>query len=296
MPPDLLLLMGGLYVQGRGHMHNYINWKRSTVQANTLKLYIRWVYFFTTVCNKENDFKIEDIVSFKNFLERSLYSPKNIQYGLSIIKDYINYLISVEGLDFPVHLFRIKQERSNSHVAVTHEEYIQMLKVLPPSEPQGLQRRVMFMMLYDTGMRVGELVSLKISDLKGRHAVINNEKNKRQRLVAWSEETNKFLKKYLLLREHLITTEDWVFMSFKWKSTRQLSTRQIERIVEQVRKSAKIERLIRPHSFRHGFVHRKLDEGKPVTTVAQMLGHSTTINVLTYAQLSSVEIRSAWDI
>lgn len=279
-------------------MHNYVKWKQSTVQETTLPHYIRWVSLFQTYLDKENDFTLDDISNFKSFLVGALYSPKNIQYGLSIVRDYLAYLMAVEGLEFPLHLFRIKMERSTSHHAATEQEYQKMLAVLPINQPITLQRRLMLMLLHDTGMRVGELMNLKLSDVKERHAIINNEKNKRQRLVAWTEKTHKILVRYMGLRENLICTEDYLFVSFWWKKsmTRKMTTRQVERWFREVCDKAGITTSVRPHSFRHGFVHRRLDEGKPITTVAQMLGHSTTLNVLTYAQLSSREIRDAWNV
>lgn len=277
-------------------MQNYIEWKRSTVGKATLDAYVRWVTFFQNILNKDADYTLNDVAKFKTFLEEASYSPKNIQFGFHIVRDYLNYLIAVEGLNFPIHLFRIKNERSNSHHPITEIEYEKMIAVLPDYEPQALQRRLMLSMLHDTGMRGGELLNLKIRDLKLQRAVINNEKNKRQRLVAWTSETQRLLRKYLYFREQMVTAEDYLFVSFKWKPTRKLTTRQLERIVIDTRRKAKLKTIIRPHSFRHGFVHRRLKEGKPITTVAQMLGHSTTMNVLTYAQLSSKEIHEAWDI
>lgn len=277
-------------------MHNYIQWKKSNVEPVTVKYYTRWVSLFISFCDKENGFTLEDTSRFKLFLEEARYSPKNIQYGLSIIRDFLNYKIAVEGLDFPLALFRVKTERSKSHYAVTEEEYKAMISVLPHSEPMSLQRRVMIMMLHDTGMRGGELLRLRISDLKERHAYIDNEKNKRRRLISWSKETDKYLQKYLGLRENLLTTEDWVFVSLARTRDRKMTTRQLERIMLDSREAAGLTAIIRPHSFRHGFVHRQLSDGKPITTVAQMLGHSSTMNVINYAQLSSKEIRDAWGL
>lgn len=280
-------------------MEKYVKWKQSTIQASSIPHYIRWIERFQAFTKKNGDFDLQDTAQFKEFLLEVGYSPRNIQYGLSIIRDYLNYLIAVEALNFPMHLFRIKQERSKSHYPVTKEDYTKMLAQLPPNEPLTLQRRLMLSMLWDTGMRGGELLSLEITNLKTRSSIINNEKNKRQRLVSWSTETEKLLQHYLHLRNNLITNEKWLFVSFRWKTerkTRKFTTRQLERIVEDIRKGAGIKDPVRPHSFRHGFVHRKLEEGKPITTVAQMLGHSTTMNVLTYAQLSSKEIHKAWGL
>lgn len=275
-------------------MQKYLNWKETTIQKSSLGAYKRWVALFLNVVNKDEGFTIEDITTFRLFLERAEYSPRNIQFGLHILHDYISYLMAAEGLDFPLYLFRIKQQRSKSHHPVTEEEYVKMLSVLTPHEPMPLQRRLMLMMLWDTGVRGGELLRIRLADLKPRHAFINNEKNRRQRLVSWSDETEELLQFYLHLRNEMSTKEDWLFVSFHWKPTRQMTTRQLERIVYDTRILAGVTTLVRPHSFRHGFVHRKLRQGTPITTVSQMLGHSSTMNVINYAQLSSKELHEAW--
>ena len=277
-------------------MQNYIKWKEASIQKTSVDAYKRWVSLFQTVLDKDHNYTIEDVTTFKLFLEGAFYSPRNIQFGLHIIHDFISYLMAAEGLDFPLYLFRIKQQRSKSHHPVTEEEYRKILATLSRNEPVTLQRRLMIMLLWDTGMRGGELLRMKLSDLKCRHAFINNEKNKRQRLVSWSEETEELLQFYLPLRGHMQTKEDWLFVSFKWKPTRQLTTRQLERIMYNCRVLAGLKTVVRPHSFRHGFVHRKLRAGTSITTVSQMLGHPSTMNVINYAQLSSKELHEAWGL
>lgn len=275
-------------------MHDYLAWKASTTKnPATPLIYGMWVRRFLKFLNGR-PITLETANLFRTHLREIGYSPKNIQYGMQLTRDYISYQVTMHSLDFPLRLLKIPMERSNSHHAVTKEEFERMIRLVPKNEPQSLQRRLMLMLLWDTGMRVGELTRLKISDLKKQEAIIHNEKNHRSRRIGWSAETEKLLQFYLPLRNHMVCKEDFLFVSFKWKPTRKLTTRQIERIIEDLRKEAKIENEVRPHSFRHGFVHRQLAKRTPVTTIAQMLGHSTTANVLTYAQLNSTEIKEAW--
>lgn len=275
-------------------MEDYLDWKRSTTKNPATPIcYERWIKRYLAFL-RGGEITLESVGQFRNHLQELGHSPKNIQFGSQLIRDYISYQMTVHNLDFPLRLLKIPQERSNSHPAVTQEDFDKMLILLPKIEAITLQRRLMITLLWETGMRVGELLRLKISDLQEKGTVIHNEKNHRSRRIGWSSETEELLQFYLPLRRHLKTDEDWLFVSFRWKPTRQLTTRQLQRIVEDLRKKAKLKNEIRPHSFRHGFVHRKLQEGKPVTTVAQMLGHSTTLNVLTYAQLNSKEIYEAW--
>lgn len=283
-------------------MQDYLDWKSSTTKnPDTVKHYSRWVRRFTQFLKGE-EITLEKVIEFKRHLQGSytkkgdLYSPKNIQYGLQLVRDYISYQMTMHGLEFPLKLLKIPQERSRSHYAVTYDEYRVMSELLPLNEPQGLQRRLMLALLWDTGMRVGELARLKISDITGRSALIHNEKNHRSRTIGWSQRTEELIRFYLPLRGNLNAEEDWLFVSFKWRPCKKFTTRQIERIVEEIRKEAKIDNLVRPHSFRHGFVHRQLAGGRPITTISQMLGHSTTFNVMAYAQLNSKEIKEAWGI
>lgn len=279
-------------------MLDYLEWKRSTTKnPATVKQYASWIRRFHAFTKKDGvDFTLDDVMRFRTFLRQNDHAPKNIQYGTQLIRDYISYQVTMHGLQFPLKLLRIPQERSKSHYPITHEEYIAMLDVLPINEPMGIQRRLMISLLWDTGMRGGELLNLKIEDLKERSALIHNEKNHRNRLISWSERTDKLLKFYLPFRKHLITSEDYLFVSFKWKPARKLTTRQLERIVMETKNKAGLENPIRPHSFRHGFVHRQLRNKQSITTIAQMLGHSNTLNVLAYAQLTGSEIREAWGL
>lgn len=276
-------------------MHDYIQWKKSTLASGSVHNYERWIKRYEKF-RKEENHSIELVGRFKLYLQVEKYAPKNVQYGLSILRDYIGYEMAAHGLQFPIKLFKIKQERSNSHQPITQEELTKILTFLPANEPVKLQRRLMLCLLWDTGMRVGELLRLRMSEIQGREAIILNEKNTRSRLIAWTPETDKLMKKYLALRKHLDATEDWVFVSFRWKPCGQMTTRHVERFVEDLRMQTGITKKIRPHSFRHGFTHRQLDAGKPITTVAQMLGHSTSMNVMTYAKLTGIEIRQAWGI
>ncbi len=238
---------------------------------------------------------LDDIRLFKEFLVKRGYSPKNIQYGLTIVKEYLTYLVSVEALDFPIALFKIQTERAVSHYALTEEEYTLMLAQLKGIDPLEIQRTLMLRLLWETGIRVGELLSIEIGKLIPHQTFINNEKNKRRRLIVWSNETEELLQKYLKMRKKVWTDSDSLFVSLTYrKKTNQFTSRQVERIVHDTAKNAGLVNKISPHSFRHGFVHRQLAQGKPITTVAQMLGHSTPFNILTYHQLSGLEVKEAW--
>lgn len=277
-------------------MEDYLQWKRSTTKnPATAKMYAMWVKRFLAFVG-ENEITLGQTTKFKEFLVDAGYSPKNIQYGMTLVRDYLSFQVTMHGLDFPLKLLKIPQEYSNSHRAITHEEYLQMLSVLPTNHPLTLQKHLIVSLLFETGMRIGELCRLNISDIKGRSAVIRNEKNHRTRLVAWSERAEGVLQFYLPLRQALDTDNDYLFVSFLRRPRTRYSTRQVERFFKEVCKQAGLPDCLHPHGMRHGFTHQQLKRGQSITTIAQMLGHSTVFNVLTYARLSSPEIRESWGL
>lgn len=280
-------------------MQDYLNWKKSTTKnPQTVVHYERWVRRFHTFLGRETiDFTLEEVMKFREHLTtiEGSNSPKNIQFGMTLVRDYISYQVSLNNFYFPLKLLKIPQERSESHEPISYDEYLRMANLLPLNEPISLQRRLMIALLWETGMRGGELMRLKISDLRTKGAIIHNEKNHRSRLIGWSDRTEKMLKFYLPLRKQLECRDgDYLFVSFKWRPTKKLTTRQLQRIIEELRKKAGITTYVKPHSFRHGFVHRQLSLGRPITTISQMLGHSTPFNVMNYAKLTGKEIKEAW--
>lgn len=277
-------------------MKDYLEWKKSTLEPCSYHNYERWVTRFLKFLKKPiSELKLEDIGLFKQYLKSIPYSPRNIQYGLSIIRDFIGYEVAIHNLAFPLKFFKIHTERSNSHYAITESEYYVMLATFMPTSPRKVQRRLMLQMLWDTGMRGGELLRMRISDIKDlREAIIENEKNKRNRLVAWSAETTWLLKLYLTMREEIHCTEDYLFVSFSLKNPTKMNMRTLQLIIKTA--TRQLDNKISPHSFRHGFVHRHVKDGKPITMIAQMLGHSTPLNVHAYAQMSGLETRMAWNL
>lgn len=285
-------------------MHDYLEWKKSTTKnPMTVVHYERWIVRFNSFRESNQlDFTLSDVMRFKEHLVSLGSSPKNTQYGLQLLRDYISYNVVMHNFQFPLKLLKIPQERSNTHPHITYDMYLRMIDELPLNQPLTLQRRLMISLLWDTGMRGGELLNLRISNLKERGCVIENEKNHRSRMISWSEGTAKLIKFYLPLRNNLPVApdkngvNDWLFVSFNWKPCKKMNIRNLERVVEDLREKLEIPEKVVPHSFRHGFVHRKLREGKAITTVAQMLGHSSSVNVMQYHQMNSRELNEAWGL
>lgn len=273
---------------------DYLKWKDSYVRNRaTVKAYEVWINRLNTFIDKPPiEITLGDITEFRDSL-RDRYAPKNIQYGMTIIHDYLKFQMA-HGLQFPIALFKVKAERANSHYPITEKEYLKLLDSLQPQSPRDLRNLVMIRILWETGIRAGELVSMKMLNMGKCGCRINTEKNIYERNIYWSFETDELLRFYLKQRRNLKTDSPNIFVSMSRNGSGSLSVRSVERMLEEILRERRMNKKIVPHSFRHAFVHRQILRGVSEPVVANMVGHTSTNTIMTYSKLSSRELAKAW--
>ena len=235
-----------------------------------------------------------DYVSFSHGLQKT-FAPRCIEYALNVVHNYLRFFAEQGRLRFPLYLARVPRGYAQSYEAVTEEEYQKIVAVLKAEKAVPLRDLAMIMLLHDTGMRVGELVSLEIEDIEEDYsAVIHTEKTVRDRRVFWNPGTDDIIQRYLVERVNNGDPEnDALFIaqiSRKGKSPT-ITKRTVERMFQIVLKKAEINRKLCPHSFRHSFIHRLAKLGVPDAIIAQLVGHSTPNTISNYTKLSRPEFK-----
>jgi len=277
-------------------VEEYLKWKES-YSKSAHKSYRIWVERFQQFVGKmPEELVLQDIVEFSRAI-RQQYAPKNVQYGMNIVHNYLRFFHEQGRLSLPLYLVRVPRASSNTHHAITEEEYMRMLEVLNKKVPMPLQNLCVIRLLHDTGMRVGELCSLTIEDVgREKFAVIKTEKTTRERRIFWSAATDTLLRMYLSLRSEVELERDQnaLFVGSRGSYTGRITARSIERMIRTVAQDAGIQTNICPHSFRHGFVHRLAKERVPDAIIAQLVGHSTAHTVAEYTKLSRPEHEEAY--
>ena len=288
------------YITGYETIYEYLAWKETYSKA-AYKAYRIWVERFQNHVGKAPEhLKLEDVVGFFRKIKQS-YAPKNVQYGMSIVRNYLKFCQDQNRLSIPLYLIKVPSVSANSHNALTVEEYQQILNAFGRKKLNHLSLRnlCMIRLLYDTGMRVGELSSLNIDDIKpSMSAVIKTEKTSNKRRVFWTSETDKMVRQYWGQR---VSSEMKVgkitgalFLATKGRTTDRIATRSIQRMIKNITRSVGITRKISPHSFRHGFIHKLAGERVPDSVIALFVGHSTPHTVAQYTKLSRVELEETY--
>lgn len=277
-------------------VEEYLGWKE-THSRTAFKAYRIWVERFQDFVRKSPEtLKLSDVIAFARMIQRT-YAPKNVQYGMSIVHNYLRFWKEQGRLSLPLYLVRVPKATANTHNAVTEEEYQRMLRVLQEPGLTHLRDRCIIRLLHDTGMRVGELCSLNVGDLENSTAVIRTEKTTRRRRVFWTEETELAARECMRDREKTCKPADAssaLFVGVRGKAGTRITSRSVQRMVKEVVRLAGINRAICPHSFRHGFIHRSARKGIPDSVIALLVGHATPFTVAHYTKLSGLEVEEAY--
>ncbi len=214
---------------------------------------------------------LADVIEFKKSIE-SKYSDSTVAYAMTVLRDFIKYLNANNLSSIPYDMIKVPRFLPKRRTVSNDDDLAKMLSTLSETKFTELRNRVIIRILHDSGCRVSELVDLNISDIEGQTAMIRTKKTTSERVIMWSNQTQKELNNYLGNRLCINSTQP-LFISMFPKSPR-ITIRQVERIIEQVGKNAGLKKNLTPHSFRHGKAHDMLNRGANVKEIQSVLGHS----------------------
>lgn len=163
---------------------------------------------------------------------------------------------------------------------------------LPTRHP--IRDKAIFELLYATGIRCSELVTIRFADIDWHNKTIRIAgKGSRERLVLFGQKSKKKLIEYLdKERPKPKKDNEYIFLNYR---RQQLTTRSIQRIFEMFRKLLKIERHITPHKIRHSFATHLLNQGTDLRIVQELLGHKSLASTEKYTHVSLEELAKLCD-
>lgn len=197
---------------------------------------------------------------------------------ISGLKGFFNYLVFEDyRKDNPLDLIESPRVGRKLPDTLAEEEIDALINAIDLSKPQGERNRAMLETLYSCGLRVTELISLKLSDLYFQEGFINViGKGDKQRFVPISEHTQKYIEIYRHeIRTHIDIKPEHVDILFLNRRGRQLTRAMIFTIIKDLAIKAGIKKNISPHTFRHSFATHLLQNGADLRSIQQMLGHES---------------------
>ena len=167
------------------------------------------------------------------------------------------------------------------------EEIEEIIEQIDLSKPEGQRNRAMLEVLYGSGLRVSELINLKISDISfNENIILVTGKGNKQRLVPMGELSKKQIIIYLEhIRLHIKIKkgfEDFLFLSRRGSK---LSRQMIFIVIKDQVEKLGIAKKISPHTFRHSFATHLLEDGYDIRTVQELLGHKDVRTTMIYTHV-----------
>jgi integrase/recombinase XerD len=224
------------------------------------------------------------------------YAPTSIARKLSAARALYRYLAR-EGIHTEAPLLLVPAPKLGRTLpAVLSVEEIERLLAAPDRHtPLGLRDRAMFEVLYATGLRLSELLSLTVEGIEwsGRTIRVTGKGNK-ERIVLLGDLAVDALERYIHgARSQLLgdRATDALFLSH---SGRALSVRGFHLILQTHLKAAGIERHVTPHTLRHSFATHLLEGGADLRTVQELLGHASISTTQVYTHVSRAYLRDVY--
>ena len=207
---------------------------------------------------------------------------------ISGLKSFFSYLIFEDyRTDSPMELIEAPRLGRKLPDTLSIQDIDALIEAIDLSKPEGERNRAMLETLYGCGLRVSELVTLKISDLFFDEGFIKiTGKGNKQRFVPISMVTQKYITLYKdSVRNHLSIQkghEDTLFLN---RRGRQLTRAMIFTIIKDLAVKINLNKSISPHTFRHSFATHLLENGADLRAIQLMLGHESITTTEIYVHL-----------
>ncbi len=249
---------------------------------STKRTYIAYFKDFIFAFNKRNidEISYEEISDFiLKLIREKKISPSEQNQRISAIKFYYEKVLGREQLNY--QLERPKTNHTLPKV-LSKEEVIRIIKCT-----SNLKQRCILSLIYSAGLRISELIHLKISDIiSDRYQVrIVNAKGKKDRYSSLSKnllvELREYYKKY--------KPKYWLFEG--QEAGHPYSTTSIQKVLKHSAQKAGVKRRVTPHMLRHSFATHLLEQGTDLRYIQELLGHSSSKTTEIYTYVSNKELK-----
>jgi site-specific recombinase XerD len=284
-------------------------------------------YSLETIYNYERDLKVfedflfENQVDFKKINKKDLLNYKafltsrdrktplaqetkkrlnaySINRMLSVLRSYVRYLIE---MDYPVTIApdmikMVKTTKKNAAVAGL-DELVKLLEFPSSHEKNqtiGKRNRAILEVLFSTGLRISELINLKIKDIDKEGRIFVLGKGKKERFVYLTSRAQEHLEAYLSTRTD---DSDYAFIPYRGQNAsdrqKKLSAVYVQEMIKTYRELLNINFPISPHSLRHGFATYLAEAGANPAAIQVLLGHESLETTTRYVHASDNYARQA---
>lgn len=274
----------------------YINYLRVNRNYSdyTLLNYENDIKEFFLFLNSEGldylDITYQDLRGLLEEYKNKKYKSTSIRRKISSLKGFYKYLVRNNKINInPFIYVTLPKKEKKLPKFLNINEMDELFIPVNFDDFLSIRNRLIIELLYATGIRVSELVNIKLSDITDDSIKILGKGDK-ERIVFFNDVCKKYLDKYLIKRNE-ISKCDYLIINHNGKN---ITTRMIRIIINDLIKQTSIMKHVSPHVIRHTFATHLLNNGCDLLTVQELLGHSSISTTGIYTHVSKEHIMEVY--
>lgn len=266
---------------------------------NTVSSYMRDLRQFVAYLSQKStsfaDVKQHHVYAYVSYLQDQGKSAATISRCLASMKSFFSYLVSLKIIcENPVFGIRVEKVKKKLPQILSGKEVELLLEQPRCIDMKGYRDKAMLELLYATGIRVSELISLQVNDVNIPGGFIKCGNGLKLRIIPLYPAAIKALTEYISeVRPQMVADmrETALFVNV---SGERMSRQGFWKIIKHYQEKAHINKDITPHTLRHSFAAHLLENGADLRSIQEMLGHSDISSTQIYAQLVKQNLKSVY--
>ena len=236
-----------------------------------------------------------DVSSYKQYLLRRGLSASSVSRSLSALRGLYQYLISVGAMDHnPAREIPNDKVAKKGPQVLTNKEIELLLSQPSPNDLKGIRDKAMLELLYATGIKGSELVSLDVDDVNLSLSFIKCGNGGKERFIPVYPLALKALTNYLEFSRRLLVVHPDERALFVNVNGDRMTRQGFWKLLKQYAESAKIYKDITPHTLRHSFAAHLLENGADIHDIKEILGHADISSTQRYAQFLKDKMKNSY--
>lgn len=237
----------------------------------------------------------EVLNSYIMYLEENHFAAATVSRNVASIKAFFHYLCKEEIVEKDVsESLKAPKIEKKMPTIMTPEEVVWLLEQPKGDTPKEIRDKAMLELLYATGIRVTELITLKVSDVNMQMGYIICRDGSKERVIPFGAAAKKAMTNYLEKARDVMLFDLHSDILFVNCSGQPMSRQGFWKLIKYYAKKAGITADITPHTLRHSFAAHLVENGADLRSVQEMLGHSDISTTQVYATLTHNRIREVY--
>lgn len=270
---------------------SYISKKNYSI--NTYTSYINDLYYFYIFIRKDlKKVTFEDVKDYLEHLNLKKEKPSSVRRKISSLKSFYKFLYKnnyMDKKDYPLTKVAYPKMEKKLPKFIYYNDLLEIINE-STKDKDGVRDRLIIEMLYATGVRVSELINIKINDIdfNNRRIIVLGKGNK-ERIVYYGEYAEEVLKEYI--KTHERKNHNYLFVNSKGG---QLTDRGVRYIIDNIMSKLSVKTHVTPHVLRHTFATDMLNNGCDIKVVQELLGHSSLKATEIYTHVTNEHLKKVY--